>query len=91
MYMYNYKRHVWGFSLIEVSCVHAGSPGVTTEMGQRSRRTRDEDMNDDGEIHAAPSFQNAFNEALFSASVSVVPAQTSECVCDRKEPIYVKH
>ena len=46
-------------------------------MGHRSRQAVEED-GEDGEGQVIPSFQNAFNEALLSASVSVLAAQSGE-------------
>ena len=46
-------------------------------MGHRSRQTVEEEE-EGGESQVVPSFQNAFNEALFSASVSVLAAQSGE-------------
>ena len=45
------------------------------DIGRRSRQTAEEKEEEGGEV---PSFQNAFNEALFSASVSVLAAQSGE-------------
>ena len=46
-------------------------------MGHRSRQAVEED-GEEGEGQVIPSFQNAFNEALLSASVSVLAAQSGE-------------
>ena len=59
---------------------HVGSPQGGSEVSQRLRRAKDDEGGDDEESHVVPSFQNAFNEALLSASVSVIAAQSSECV-----------
>ena len=40
-----------------------------------------EEEQDGEESQAVPSFQNAFNEALLTASVSVLAAQSGEFVC----------
>ena len=40
-----------------------------------------EEEQDSEESQAVPSFQNAFNEALLSASVSVLAAQSGEFEC----------
>ena len=53
------------------------SPRGVSELDQRSRRAGDEgDDQEDEESHVIPSFQNAFNKALLSASVSVIAAQS---------------
>lgn len=49
-------------------------------MRQKTKRDGKEEQNEDEESHVIPSFQNAFNEALFSASVSVIAAQNGECI-----------
>ena len=59
--------------------VHAVSTGGVADVRQL-RRAGKEEQNEDGESHVIPSFQNAFNEALFSASVSVIAAQNGECI-----------
>ena len=46
-------------------------------MGRRSKQAVEED-GEEGEGQVIPSFQNAFNEALLSASVSVLAAQSGE-------------
>lgn len=53
------------------------SPRGTVDVGHRSRQAVEEE-DEDGEGHVIPSFQNAFNEALLSASVSVLAAQSGE-------------
>ena len=53
------------------------SPRGAVDVGRRGRPTVEE-VEEDGEGHVIPSFQNAFNEALLSASVSVLAAQSGE-------------
>ena len=53
------------------------SPRGAVDIGHRGRLSVEEDEKD-GEVHVIPSFQNAFNEALLSASVSVLAAQSGE-------------
>ena len=47
------------------------------DVGRRSRQAIGEEE-ESGEGQVIPSFQNAFNEALLSASVSVIAAQSGE-------------
>ena len=47
-------------------------------MGRRSRQAVGEEEEEDGESQVVPSFRSAFNEALLSASVSVIAAQSGE-------------
>ena len=47
-------------------------------MGCRSRQAVGEEEEEDGESQVVPSFRSAFNEALLSASVSVIAAQSGE-------------
>ena len=57
------------------------SPRGVHEVGQRTRMTGkvgEEEEGEDGESQVIPSFQNAFNEALLSASVSVIAAQSGK-------------
>lgn len=74
--------HLWTHDIIfmYILCVHAVSPGGVADVIQRTRRDGKEEQNEDGESHVIPSFQNAFNEALFSASVSVFAAQNGEYI-----------
>ena len=41
-------------------------------------KEEEEEEGEDGESQVIPSFQNAFNEALLSASVSVIAAQSGK-------------
>ena len=56
------------------------SPRGAVYIGRRSRQAVEEE-GEDGEGQVIPSFQNAFNEALLSASVSVLAAQSGELHC----------
>ena len=71
--------------------VDAGSAGGVADVRQKTRRDGKEEQNEHEESHEIPSFQNAFNEALFSASVSVIAAQNGDlfagvqvyCTCNQ--------
>ena len=63
--------------LISVIITATESPRGAVDIGHRGRLSVEEDGKD-GEYHIIPSFQNAFNEALLSASVSVLAAQSGE-------------
>lgn len=54
------------------------SPRRPVDMDRRSGQAVEKDGEDGGEGQVIPSFQNAFNEALLSASVSVLAAQSSK-------------
>ena len=62
---------------ISVIVTATESPRGAVDIGHRGRLSAEEDEKD-GEGHVIPSFQNAFNEALLSASVSVLAAQSGE-------------
>ena len=60
-----------------ILCIVTATESPRGVVGRRGRLTVDEDEKDE-EGHVIPSFQNAFNEALLSASVSVLAAQSGE-------------
>ena len=53
------------------------SPGRVVNTTRASRQAVNQEEEDDGEGHVIPSFQNAFNDALLTASVSVIAAAQS--------------
>ena len=66
-----HKHHIF-----IVTTISESSRGAM-DMGRRSRQAVGEEE-EDRESQVVPSFQSAFNEALLSASVSVIAAQSGK-------------
>ena len=66
------KTHVYGITTTATES-HRGA----MDIGRRSRQPVREDEEDE-ENQVLPFFQSVFNEALLSASVSVIAAQSGE-------------
>ena len=77
--------------MFSIAASTAETPRGGVNLGHRSRQAIIEEEEEGGEGHVIPSFQNAFNEALLSASVSVLAAQSGELLSCGEISYYHHH